>query len=45
MMRRALRTLRRLDDRISDCWLGHLIGATALFVLLFSMCIIVGALQ
>ena len=45
MMRRALRALRRLDDRISDCWIGHLIGAAALLVLLFPMSIIVGALQ
>lgn len=45
MIRRALRALRRLDDQISDCWVGHLTGATALFVLLFSMSIIVGALQ
>ena len=45
MMRHALRALRRLDDRISDCWIGHLIGAAALLVLLFPMSIIVGALQ
>lgn len=42
---RAFRALRRLDDRISDCWIGHLIGAAALLVLLFPMSIIVGALQ
>lgn len=45
MMRRTLRALRRLDDRISDCWVGHLIGTAGMFLLLFTMSIIVGALQ
>lgn len=43
--RSVLRALRRLDQRLNDCWLGHIIGAAALFLLLFNMSIIVGALQ
>lgn len=37
--------LRRLNQRIEDCWIGDLIGAAALFVLLFVMSFIVGAIQ
>ncbi len=42
---RALRALRRLDQRLNDCWVGDLLGTAALFFLLFAMSIIVGALQ
>lgn len=35
----------RLNQRIEDCWIGDLIGAAALFGLLFVMSFIVGAIQ
>lgn len=44
-LRSILRALRRLDDRLNDLWIGDLIGTAALFVLLFVMSILVGALQ